>query len=241
MDDDTAELLARRERIEQHPGTIAHRRWRRLADTHDIHQRNLVRAREVLETFQTDIDLAIDVMQNVRPSQHREEFHGQLAQALHNYLASAATLIDHTRNLMRHYNETEFQDEYNQLKEVIASDPKAAFIKELRNYMLHERPLPVVTTMQFDAGEVSHRVCLSREILLRDKWKALAASYLDGLTDDVHLLAVLLHYERLIEDLYTWLFAQFDRIHGAEVAEANELIRAYNLETFGTEGPYLGE
>jgi len=55
---------------------------------------------------------------------------------LHNYLASAKTLIDHTRILVEElYKNTDFWAEYEaRKKETFIDSPLAQFVQNLRNY-----------------------------------------------------------------------------------------------------------
>src|SRR5687768_1473513 len=57
----------------------------------------------------------------------------------HNYLASAKTLVDHTRRLVEDvYKNTEFLEEYEVKKrEQFAGKPLINFVQKLRNYTLH--------------------------------------------------------------------------------------------------------
>lgn len=141
----------------------------------------------------------------------------ELAQRLHNQLASVASLIDHTRRLTEYYKDDapSLVAEFSSRNETIRQMEQAAFLRDLRNYLLHYGHAPLISTLTIPkAGSEAnsrHAFRFSAEGLLRwAGWKAPARNYLamfavrDGpvIDSDVRIYGV------AMQELYDWLFEQ---------------------------------
>lgn len=62
---------------------------------------NLAELLGLLQRAATDEELAIELMQNMYEPVIRERFQAAVTRGLHNYLASAMSLVDHVRAIMR--------------------------------------------------------------------------------------------------------------------------------------------
>jgi hypothetical protein len=225
-----AELDALNHRLGEHPGWIAQQRWEALRRTVDIHWRNLAELEHLIRAPTKDLELALELMQNERPPVVRERYWAALDQRLHNALASAFTLVDHARRLVRHYPRTAFAAEFEERKAAIKNDNRAAFIGRLRNYRVHYSEPPLAHQVTFGA-DIVVTVQLQANVLRkwgRENWEAPAWEYLQQVGDYVDLGALVAWYRTATLELYQWLFAQFDEMHGDDVDLANELIRQYN-------------
>lgn len=119
-------------------------------------------------------------------------FHKEIARLLHNYLASAATLIDHTRIFVRDlYQDKPFYDDYKKKKDdTFKTSELAGFIKGLRNWMLHKGLAPTVARVSGTGTTTSplSAIVLSCEKLKTwDRWDARAKTYLATLDSDPKL------------------------------------------------------
>jgi hypothetical protein len=57
----------------------------------------------------------------------------------HNFLASAKTLVDHTRVLMKGYAESPLYSEYEGKIKIVGRSPMVKFCHDVRNYFLHQK------------------------------------------------------------------------------------------------------
>lgn len=233
---DREEAGQRYRALPEHPGAVARRRWDSLRRCHAIHIRNTAEVKQLLAAFYTNRELATEVIQNVRPSEVQEAFWDEMSQRVHNYLASSSTLIDHTRRFMSAYEGSRFEDEYGERVEQIRAAPVADVVKGCRNLMLHVSQLPIVTRLQFDreTGERSD-IHLSTERLLEwDGWTAAARGYLSQIeSGELDLLAAIEEYETLIENLYRWMYEQFEELHGEDIEGYNAELRELNVVLWG--------
>lgn len=186
----------------------------------------------MLNEIETRDDLAAELFQNVRPPEHRDQILGMLDQRLHNYLASAAALVDHTRRLFGRYSGTPVATEYEHRKEAVARVPVVGFVKDLRNFLLHRRIPFVGHTVKIIPGP-GGGIRATMEVSVRgltdwSGWRGPAKAYLRTSGDTIRLSTVPVEYDAQIDALYDWVFAQFGPLHGADIDHLNTLIDEYN-------------
>lgn len=143
-----------------------------------------------------------------------DAFLDEVDRLLHNYLAAAASLRDHTRRLWRKYPpaKTALTVEYDRrVKEAFADSPLANFVQRLRNFSLHAQ-LPVAQgqfTWSPDDGERS-TVVLNRAALLEwGGWNVGARSFIDAAEADIDLQEVVGAYTALVHDFNQWFGRAF--------------------------------
>ncbi len=160
-----------------------------------------------------------------------EQFCAELTRRLHNFLAGAKSLVDHTRNMVKElYKEHSFLDEYqNKIGDTFAASGVAVFIQELRNYTLHYK-LPVAAISmdmtKLDAGtwEISNGISLSKESLKEfSGFTKLAKDYLENSPDQIALAPIVDQYFSLVTTFYGWLGERQQEVHKAEFGEMNAL------------------
>lgn len=152
-------------------------------------------------------------------------FWAEFDQRLHNEMASAGSLVDHTRRLARHC-ETNFPDfvaEYRKLNTHVAEMNEAVFLSGLRNYLLHVDVPPVVQTLNISTVDGSqaqeHIIQLSAKRLLEwNNWSSRARHYLESFPDrnGPAIGADVAAYANAMDELYKWLFEQRQVLRSAE-------------------------
>jgi hypothetical protein len=205
-----------------------------VADARGAH-RNYQELRRHLDRPSGDQDLAFELIQNVRlPSHVQDEFHAEVDRLLHNFVASAATLVDHTRRLVANYEGTAFASDYESHKEALAALAEAAFIKDLRNYVLHYGIPAIVGTYTFNADGFSARFEIEVDVLSQwDGWKHLSRAYLRQAANTIVLAEPLDEYAKALDALYQWMAPRFRELHGHEIAEVDRIIDRFNYVLSG--------
>src|SRR5450759_220200 len=62
----------------------------------------------------------------------------ELGRLLHNFIAAAKSLVDHTRRLYKkHYTNISIPEYQEKLRNRFAEDPQIQFVQSLRSYVLH--------------------------------------------------------------------------------------------------------
>lgn len=220
------------DRIQDHPGRVAHQRWKSLRSTHRILERNMAELAKLIRVAEKPpANLQMLFISNVDQEAlaFQDDYFEELARLLHNYVASVGTLVDHSRNLIRNYEGTELATEYEARLEKVREKPVTGFIKRLRNYTLHSGMpslgLQHSWTREGDGFRETHTVFFEKSKMLEWSGWGGARQYLQEKGDTVPYRDIIQEYADAIESLYEWLYGQFESVHGAEIDEVNNLIQ----------------
>jgi hypothetical protein len=159
-------------------------------------------------------------------------FLNEITRLLHNFLAGAATLVDHTRVFKNEmYKGQSFEKTYQEkLERDVSSSPLVNFVQDLRNYVLHKE-LPITSaelSFKREAGGTS--TVFSSTIQLDvdklrgwNRWNSKSRLYLNTLDDKVKIKEVVEQYEAIIRAFYQWFGEEQDKLHRAEFDEFEQL------------------
>lgn len=193
-------------------------RWEVVGRSWGVFQRNTTELVNLLKGPAKNLALSFALFGD--HSEATARFWAELDQRLHNQLAGAVTLVDHTRRLTDYYAEDApaLVEEFERLNaEVVAMD-ETAFLRRLRNYLLHYGAAPVVQTQSLsisEGGMTGHSIKLEAEHLLRwDGWSAQAKQYLANFPerDGPVIGIVVVAYANAMSQMYSWLFKQRDEV-----------------------------
>jgi len=211
--------------IQSHPGKHAHDRWENLRLTFQgIYQANRKQLLDLMEAPNHNEELLIELIQNVRPRVVKEAYEFELLKAFHNYIASALTLVDHSRRFIKEYTDTTFSKEYDQKRAAVASTEEHCFLKDIRNYVVHRDIPPLGYTVNL---ENDHFAPFFNSTKLKEwnKWSSGAKSLLAQAEEKMLIVPIIETHGKMIDEFYGWIFEQFHILHGKEIDEVNELIR----------------
>jgi hypothetical protein len=158
-----------------------------------------------------------------------EEFLEEVRRLLHNYVASAMTLVSHSRDTVERRLPPDPGDKLAEHYQILVDalfteSPLAQFVQSLRNVMLHVR-LPVaygVSRWSRDEG-LRQTVVLDRDNLLaRGKWSSLAKQYLEEAGETIDLLEVIQGYSHIVHQLQSWLRQALMQRHREPLKELEE-------------------
>jgi uncharacterized protein YbgA (DUF1722 family) len=181
----------------------------------------------------TDWRLAFELVQNVHEPKVREHFHALLTRHLHNYLASATSVREHTSRLMRGRTGP-IAEEFERRKQEASQHPELSFGFGLRNYTSHRKlPLFAHTLSWTNANQPDQKIESEvelnvAELLEWEKWSAADRAYLKGLGDAVTLRPVIKRHAELVLGLNAWLLSELASANASNLAEVNELVVARN-------------
>jgi len=205
-----------RKEIEAHRGITATREWQAWSSVHAILLGN-----------EAELLALVDRAELSEDGPSGDALFREILRLLHNYVAAVVTLVDHTRNHMRQYEDTEVWEQYQSRLEVVRRRGVSPFMSKLRNYLLHYRVPPIGLTVHYDgqSKETTVTLFLERDKCLEWKdWPTAARAYLAEQPEQISLRVVVREYAVLIEDLYRWLYEQFTVLHGEDIAAVNALI-----------------
>lgn len=156
----------------------------------------------------------------------------EVVRLFHNYLASAKTLVDHTRVLIRAwYRESDFLHEYEgQVNSRFTTNSLSGFFEGLRNYSLHYT-LPLANAsmkVNFKQGGknasidftfVLHKV----DLLYWSQWPSKARPFLDAAEDEISINEIVEEYFLIVERFHIWLYERLIQIHSKDLEWLEEM------------------
>ena len=147
---------------------------------------------------------------------------------LHNFVASAKTIVDHTRNFVAEfYARTPVEAAYKaKVAADIASDKLCRFVHDLRNYMLHcGMPHMSVWSSIDSHNEAGAGVYLSLPTLREwSGWTALSKEFLqEQPRDTVNPDDIARGYSQKIVGFHRWFDECLTQYHKDELAELEDL------------------
>jgi hypothetical protein len=227
VEDVSRRLAEVQRRMEVHPGYCEYRACEELARTiNAVFMPNLNELFTLLTQPTQDQTLAIELFQNVRRPDVREAFQARVTQRLHNYVAGSATLIDHSRNLMR-ARTGQIADEFARRKAEVAANPEVAFIRDLRNFVLHQAHPFLGHTVRITSatGPIVGELELSGPNLLAwSGWKSPARKFIKTQDDSFALRPIVHRHGALMVTLHNWLHNELATANTAALADANRLV-----------------
>ncbi|MDF9530611.1 hypothetical protein [Bacillus cereus] len=195
-------------------------------------QKNHEEIIRLLNQYETDTNLAFK-LSSVNNREDFVAFSSEVARLLHNYLASAMTLVDHTRNLFKaEYKDTQFEKEYDNKKEQsFVQSPVSGFVKDLRNYSLHKM-LPITgATLDYDESGMSHSIFMPKDKLIDwDGWKSKAKEYLNTQGKKIVLLQLINEYTKIVFEFQAWFQEKQNEIHSDSMKELEKLELEYSAK-----------
>jgi hypothetical protein len=162
-------------------------------------------------------------------------FIDEVTRLLHNFLASAHSLVDHTRVFKnKMYKGHTFKKVYqDKVDRELKHSPTVSFVQDLRNYVLHKQ-LPIASAQLSLKGgggtitELDNTIKLDvNELREWNKWKPESRVFLDSLDDKVQIREVAEKYEGAIRAFYQWFGEQQTQVHRSEFAELSRLETQY--------------
>jgi len=153
----------------------------------------------------------------------------EVTRQLHNFVASANTLVDHSRRIYRKlYQPVGALGEYEeQVRTQFGEDPVVQFMHCLRNMCLHFRLPSIGTTTSWQladqatgAGNLTIRVELVKDDLgAFSEWNAAAKTYLTSQSERIDLQGTVDEYFRRVMAFHSWMQKKQMELHRAD-AEA---------------------
>ena len=146
----------------------------------------------------------------------------ELIRLLHNFIASAKMLVDHTRAIIDDcYSDTAFIEEYkSEVQKRFVNNPVVGFIEELRNYALHFR-LPLtnarfqVTTDPATNEQVATQAFVldKSELMQWSNWTSKGRPYLENADKEIVVLELVDQYHQEIRSFHDWMMNRLEEIH----------------------------
>lgn len=159
----------------------------------------------------------------------------EISRLLHNFLAAAKSLVDHTRNITNDfYRDVERKKQLQErIDQTFTNDPLTQFIQGLRNYSLHYHLPFLGYRLSFGVGkDLKRDIGLNVETLREwGGWKAPAKRYLDGAGKRIELLPAIESYRNKTKAYYEWFGVDIRELYEEDYKELWELEREWIILT----------
>lgn len=148
---------------------------------------------------------------------------------LHNFLASAQSLIDHTRVFINdlYENNSNFKEEFSQkIQDTFINDELCVFIKDFRQFLQHFKApnLSTVTTIKPQENKFERKVMISIKDLNQFLgWKSLSKKFLSKHENKIDLSIISTGYFNIVNNFYNWFSEKQELLHKNEFEETEKI------------------
>lgn len=173
------ERSLKRQQIKTMPGWNVHWVCVRFIQCYKIFQGN---SKELIEYSRNPPKLHFNLMADIKTRIQKNALDCEAARSIHNYVASAKTLVDISRRNSEKYLSPNLKTEYDKnVLDTFANDPCTQIIHNLRNFMLHV-DMPIISNqINILTGVSSYLSLLPEKLLSWRKWKNIEKDYLETL------------------------------------------------------------
>ncbi|GLR98531.1 hypothetical protein GCM10007858_61740 [Bradyrhizobium liaoningense] len=174
--------------------------------------------------------------------------HREVTRRVHNFVAGALTLVEHTRKFMRkNYSTTPMLDRYQAKIDADFKDkPLVGFVQGLRNYILHNGLPNSEMYLHFqsnpdrvEGGTLETGIHIRTLPLLEwREWSAPARTFIESCGEVVDIRTFAESYTHSISSFHDWLQSELDQFHSADLEELDRLQESLSrLEAAAKPGP----
>lgn len=159
--------------------------------------------------------------------------HREVTRRVHNFVAAALTLVEHTRIFMReNYSGTPVLDCYQaKIDADLKDQPLARFVQDLRNYILHNELPDSEMYMNFESnpdqpgnGTLETGIHIRANPLLQWRnWSAHALTFIESCGEFVDIRTFAESYTDTILSFHNWLQGELDQFHSSDLDEFHGL------------------
>jgi hypothetical protein len=168
-----------------------------------------------------------------------QQTHREVTRRIHNFVAAALTLVEHTRIFMRqHYSDTSILDRYQaKVDAEFANEPLVKFVQDLRNFMLHKGLPGSEMFLNFKSnpdlpnggGVLTTGIRIrAAQLLTWDGWSVPARTFIEKAGEFVDIRAFAEAYTDNIVSFHDWLQDELDQFHLADLDELRALQNSMN-------------
>jgi len=163
-------------------------------------------------------------------------FRREMVRLVHNYVASAKSLFEHTRKFVKeYYSNSAFEKEYLRKVDETFHDPFSSLVIQLRDYTLHNDLPTISANLLFEPNKpFRFRILLDVASLRKwSRWSAKSKEYLKTLGPELELDVVVDDYNTKVSSFYEWFGRQLQPLHTKELAETETLLERLRELTAG--------
>lgn len=227
MENSTYQLFCQ---IHESPGMAYLNRRKGRSFSLNIFEGNLKELKDCCQLIETP-EIGLHLMSHEH-SAAGTQAHRESMRLFHNFLASAKSLIDHTRVFVEEtYAGTIIHSLYHeQVATTFATDRLSKFVHDLRNYMVH-KGLPgcqmSIEAKNIGPGgqcSIESTVSLKKDDLLTwNRWHRLSREYLEIAPSQIGLSSIADTYGDKVLSFYSWFDSTLDDFHSQDLGSLKQL------------------
>ncbi|MBU0634658.1 MAG: hypothetical protein KKA52_06300 [Candidatus Omnitrophica bacterium] len=184
-----------------------------------IFNTNYSHLKKILEFVMDDPKFA--PLMDVRNRDQLNNLLDDVIRLLHNFVAAAISLVDHTRNVYKElYSQTaKFPDYQNHIDREFKDDPLVQFVHCLRQYCQHYRAPNISIQHSWNKNDekIKNTVnLLKKDLEIFGSWNANARKYLDQIEERLDIYELITTYRKRILDFQVWFNSRQKEIHKTE-------------------------
>lgn len=209
-----AELEQLESTMSNHPALVAIQQMEELQTAMWWHAGNAADCLGVIDALNHDgLGIRLLAEGEIPAEEEHRSFDVDLGRSWHNFVASAATFVDHTRRQLNSLPE-ELQSEYAERKrELLDPHDVVGFVSRFRNVVVHGGALQTGVTWTFTQTKESFDANFRTDILLnryRKWWNPSARRYIESRAPRLSLSEAIWEYSEACDPLWEWFQ---DRLH----------------------------
>jgi DNA-binding transcriptional regulator GbsR (MarR family) len=198
-----------------------------LGKSYFVFDVNYLNLKHILAEFEQPV-----IFRRLWEEKNRERFElfmNDVIRLFHNYVAGAATLLDHIRTLQGDaYLANDSSNEYRaRWDEQLRDSSLPQFVEDLLAHMLHEGLPLAVAELNFGGGsgvEVNSSIKLDAVKLAKwERWSKQGREYLSTLNDKVRLDGIVEGHAAVVADFYQWFVTRQTESHQQAMRELEGL------------------
>jgi hypothetical protein len=147
----------------------------------------------------------------------------EITRKLHNFLASAKTLTDHTRALQQGLESKGkvIPGYKNRIKRCFDDSSLQHFIKDLRNYMVHRRcpDVDIIKNLDKESSQKQLVRFQKKDLLEWDGWDIQSRSFIQSIEKEMSIHAIVTEYAEIVHEFNRWLLKQIMELSDSEITE----------------------
>jgi hypothetical protein len=186
---------------------------------------------ELLERNFAELDLflrylssarVIHAMAGAEERWRRHEAMGEVLFLLHNYVAAAKSLVDHSRRVYNKLYKPSglIPDHPSQVKARFTNDPLSQFVEDLREMAQHYRlpSIGITTSIKNEVGGATLSASLRLrvdDLLEFGRWGPHAKQFLAGAGESIDIADIVSRYHANVTAFHEWFRREQARVHGS--------------------------
>lgn len=173
-----------REKIKKSKGVSIHWACVSYEASVEMHKKN---SEQLLDYISNPIIKPFSLFPTTEHRKQKVESDKEVTRLLHNYVASAKTLVERSRIFKRKYLLDSENKEYDEkIDSLVAENPIVIFVQNLRNYLLHKGNPSIVDHIKSE-GNTNNIALIPQKLLEWNKWDSDTKEYLKKFNEKEYL------------------------------------------------------